>query len=472
MTDDVSAAETSLGLIVPPSQRRQQESMRQQRSQGSFLHTPEFKARVQDEVREDEHVEDEEVALRSVVTTEAESKVIEEEKLQKKQDEEDKKEREELAKMERQRITRQQRSELEGAPKTTMESYDEDQEEEDELEPSKFGNILEAAFVDPAYPWPAVEGAGRNAIELQASVDLLSGDNISVGTTESMRERMTPPERPVLTPTKRWWQCCKKDKNVIDQIREYERKKLAAKEARKAYAHLKKEKKKQKELARRMQTKYNRIPEGILIYRLDTSKKRLMLMSPPHDKTDLSTLVVEMTVVSAYPSDDKSRRGIVMVGADGQEVKLMACEQRTAVSWLEAINLMTAKAEHSQKGFSSLLMVSWMKINTFYSTKGLVLTLFFPPSQNQSTESGRNNDFQSTSTTRLKSGISTLQTTPTNLFERVLFPEERRAPVVPGAFTILWSVSAMTLSTTTKKKLLRLLPNGEPSLRTPGTFTA
>ena len=168
---------------------------------------------------------------------------------------------------------------------------------------------------------------------------------------------MRPPARPVIVPSKKWWQCCKKDDAAIAQIREYEQKKMAAKEARKAYAHLKREKKKQKELARRMQTKYNRIPEGILIYRLDTSKKRLMLMSPPHNDTNLSTLVVEMTVVSAYPSPDKSRRGIVMVGADGQEATLTACEQRTAVSWLEAINLMTAKAEHTQKGFSSLLKV-------------------------------------------------------------------------------------------------------------------
>jgi hypothetical protein len=47
-----------------------------------------------------------------------------------------------------------------------------------------------------------------------------------------------------------------------------------------------------------------------------------------------------------------------MVGADGEEATFMACEQRTAVSWLEAINLMTAKAEHTQRGFSSLLKVS------------------------------------------------------------------------------------------------------------------
>lgn len=361
MVDDTSET-TSLGLILPPTQRKQQQQQlsHRNRSQGSF-HTPEFRARVEDNVREDENVDDQEVALRSVVTPEAETKMIEEEKLQKQQDDQDKEERERMAKMERERIAQERRRTIE-ADRLEVVQLDDLEDEEDELEPSKFGNIMEAAFVDPAYPWPPVEGAGKNAIELQASIDLLQGDAVSVGTTESMRERMRPPERPVLVPTKKWWQCCKKDQNVIDQIREYEQKKMAAKEARKAYAHLKKEKKKQKELARRMQTKYNRIPEGILVYRLDTSKKRLMLMSPPHDKTNLSTLVVEMTVVSAYPSPDKSRREVVMVGADGQEATFMACEQRTAVSWLEAINLMTAKAEHTQRGFSSLLKVSDMKV--------------------------------------------------------------------------------------------------------------
>ena len=116
------------------------------------------------------------------------------------------------------------------------------------LEASKFGTLLEAAFVDPAYAWPPVEGVGKNAIELQASIDLLEGDDISVGTTESMRQRMRPPPRPVIVPSKKWWQCCKKDDAAIDQVREYEQKKMAAKEARKAYAHLKREKKKQKDI--------------------------------------------------------------------------------------------------------------------------------------------------------------------------------------------------------------------------------
>ena len=375
-TQDDDTASTSLGLIIPPSKRRDtttSSSTTTKKLSSSSLpvpsqptfHTPEFMARVEDHVGPNETVDDEDVALRSVVTTEAETKMIAEERQQQAAVEE-KREREELAKMERERIAKQRKQEQQQQQSTAMDPpesavYDDEgedeEEEEEELEASKFGTILEAAFVDPAYAWPPVEGVGKNAIELQASIDLLEGDNVSVGTTESMRERMRPPARPVIVPSKKWWQCCKKDDAAIAQIREYEQKKMAAKEARKAYAHLKREKKKQKELARRMQTKYNRIPEGILIYRLDTSKKRLMLMSPPHNDTNLSTLVVEMTVVSAYPSPDKSRRGIVMVGADGQEATLTACEQRTAVSWLEAINLMTAKAEHTQKGFSSLLKV-------------------------------------------------------------------------------------------------------------------
>mmetsp|Transcript_17398 Transcript_17398/g.43410 ORF Transcript_17398/g.43410 Transcript_17398/m.43410 type:complete len:199 (+) Transcript_17398:238-834(+) len=58
------------------------------------------------------------------------------------------------------------------------------------------GTILEAAFVDPAYQWPSPDGAGKNAIELQASVNIMLDDNESVKTTESQKERMTIPKNP------------------------------------------------------------------------------------------------------------------------------------------------------------------------------------------------------------------------------------------------------------------------------------
>jgi hypothetical protein len=228
------------------------------------------------------------------------------------------------------------------------------------------GTILEAAFVDPAYSWPPVEGEGKNAIELQASLDLLEGDNVSVGTTESMRQRMTTPPRPeIITKSKqRWWQlwCCKPkyDDAALEQVRDYEARKVAAKEARKAYAQLKKEKRRSKETALKKKQRYNRVPEGILIYRLDTSQQLLSLMSPPAQKTNLDALVKEMTIASARPSPDKSRRGIVLQGADGQEITLVACEQRTATAWLEAIQIMLAKElyKSSSGGLGSFARVS------------------------------------------------------------------------------------------------------------------
>jgi hypothetical protein len=65
-------------------------------------------------------------------------------------------------------------------------------------------------------------------------------------------------------------------------------------------------------------------------------------MSEPHCKTDESTLLREVVVASARPSQDKSRRGVILTGVDGSSVTLVACEQRTAIAWLEAIDLMLA----------------------------------------------------------------------------------------------------------------------------------
>ena len=62
-----------------------------------------------------------------------------------------------------------------------------------------YGTVLEAAFVDPAYVWPPPDGEGRNAIELQASVNLMTmddDDGATVLTTESQKERMRLPEKP------------------------------------------------------------------------------------------------------------------------------------------------------------------------------------------------------------------------------------------------------------------------------------
>jgi hypothetical protein len=207
------------------------------------------------------------------------------------------------------------------------------------------GTILEAAFVDPAYEWPPPDGEGKNAIELQASVNLIDDDD-SVRTTESQKQRMTIPPKPSaadLNGSKGrcggLWNCCKSggDAAILD-LAEYENAKRAALQARKEHYAEKKARAKQL----RMKSRYSRVPEGILIYRLDTATQTVSLMSEPHSKTDVNKLVQEMVVASARPSPDKSRRGMILTGVDGTSMSLVACEQRTAIAWLEAIDLMLA----------------------------------------------------------------------------------------------------------------------------------
>ena len=207
-----------------------------------------------------------------------------------------------------------------------------------------FGTILEAAFVDPAYQWPPPDGEGKNAIELQASISLLEEDDSSVKTTESQRLAMEIPPKPQQAEkAKKWWNCCASDEALVD-LHEWEQHKKAAIQARKEHQ----QKKKQREREMRKKQRYNRVPEGILIYRLDTATQLLTLLSEPHSKTDLSTLVTEVVVASARPSPDKSRRGMLLTGVDGKQVTIVACEQRTAIAWLEAMDLMLAN--HSRRG--------------------------------------------------------------------------------------------------------------------------
>lgn len=232
------------------------------------------------------------------------------------------------------------------------------------------GTILEAAFVDPAYSWPPKDGEGRNAIELQASLDLLMKDvndaveTDSLVTTESMKQRMQMPQKPNFTKSttietietttkKKWWQCCRAGDDVVEnaysskqrkeELRTYEQKKKSVERAIKEHQEMKQAKLRQKDKEHRRQTKYARVPEGILIYRLDTTSREVSLMNEPHAKTDVDALTREMQVVAVAPAPDKSRRGILVTGADGKETTLVACEQRTATAWLEAMSLMLAK---------------------------------------------------------------------------------------------------------------------------------
>lgn len=214
------------------------------------------------------------------------------------------------------------------------------------------GTLLEAAFVDPAYTWPPPEGQGRNAIELQASLNLTHNldddDDASFVTTASMKERMRLPPKPHDYLQYTWWKCCGRSASV-DSIafRAYEQRCAEAKRARQEHAALRKARDRLRTQNRRKEQRYSTVPEGILVYRLDTSRRLLQLMSQPHERTDRNTLVTEMTIVRAAPSNDKSRRGLVLTGEDGTIVTLIACEQRTATAWLEAMSLMSAKAKWS-----------------------------------------------------------------------------------------------------------------------------
>ena len=224
---------------------------------------------------------------------------------------------------------------------------------------SNRGTILEAAFVDPAYSWPPEDGQGPNAIELQASLDLgRDADAASEYTTESMTDRMSMPSKPqpnAATAGKRgWFSCCGKgsSKDAVvtpEQMRQYEEQKSLAKEARQQHALGKQDYLRSKEKLLRRKEKYNRVPEGILIYRLDTSDRTLQLLSPPHIKTNRDTLVESCLVQTAEPADDQTRRGLRITDTEGRHFTLQACEQRTATAWLEAIGLMDAK--HSKTSF-------------------------------------------------------------------------------------------------------------------------
>lgn len=215
------------------------------------------------------------------------------------------------------------------------------QQESPAPETAKFGSygtILEAAFVDPAYTWPPPEGEGRNAIELQASTSLMAkGDDGSVATTASERQRMTIPPKPVGAGSASLWSCCKSESAVVD-LHEWEVARKEAIKARKVHYAAKKARSKE----HRKKNRYSRVPEGMMIYRLDTSNQTLTLMSQPNPETDTSNLVHEMVIASASPSTDKSRKGMIIKSVDGKTVNLIACEQRTAISWLETMDLMLA----------------------------------------------------------------------------------------------------------------------------------
>jgi hypothetical protein len=181
------------------------------------------------------------------------------------------------------------------------------------------GTILEAAFVDPAYSWPHADGEGRNAVELQVMDD----DSYSSGPSEKGVEF-----RSVTTTTSKRglfnFKCCRSD----DVVTTEQGKKLA----KGAQKNNRRRKKKNQA--------YKRTPEGVLIYRLDTADRSIKLVSEPSSNTNVDTLLTSMVVAEAKPGSDKSRRAIDLVGDDGTKATIVACEQGSAIAWLEAMDMM------------------------------------------------------------------------------------------------------------------------------------
>uniref|UniRef100_A0A7S2M2M7 Uncharacterized protein n=1 Tax=Skeletonema marinoi TaxID=267567 RepID=A0A7S2M2M7_9STRA len=239
------------------------------------------------------------------------------------------------------------------------------------------GTIFEAAFVDPAYTWPPAEGQGKNAIELQAStaliksvapndrLDELDDDEVSLtpsmmssddeGAAASPRSRRNVQTTTTTTKKKRFG-CCKSSNEQIisanssnDLVSKsssfgsrFQKGSKAERRAERQRRIIAKKKKRRREA--RARERYRRVPEGILIYRLDTSDRTITLVSGPSSNTDMNTLMTKMVVINAKPSSDISRRGIILTGVRGEIHTVVACEQRTAIAWLESMDMMLASS--------------------------------------------------------------------------------------------------------------------------------
>jgi len=229
------------------------------------------------------------------------------------------------------------------------------------------GTIVDGAFVDPCYCWPPEEGVGRNAIELQASTALLT--NVEPGLDDlkdpelpkiKNRTKVITETEVVTTSRCGFFRLCQKEEAIVNTHTErypinmeekarlqaeYICKKKEIRTRRKENARIARE----KMLEDEAKNKYARVPEGVFIYRLDTATCTVTLLSNPSSNTDLSTLVKKIIVKKAYPSKDKSRRGIVLIGHRGERVELIACGQRTATSWMEILNMMLGNREESSE---------------------------------------------------------------------------------------------------------------------------
>jgi len=233
--------------------------------------------------------------------------------------------------------------EVQAPPPAIMEDTGEDDPVMDDTKRMVNGTLLEAAFVDPAYGWPHADGEGKNAVELQVMEDA------SFETVPSTDGPVVTTTSTTTTTTRRAniFGCCKSEDAVVTTE---EGKRMAAASS-------------SKKKRRKHKTKNNRtVPEGILIYRLDTADRSIRLVSDPSSNTDVDNLLTHMVVADAKPGNDKSRRAIELTGVDGTKTTLVACEQRSAIAWLEAIDMMLGNKGRGNK-VRLLESVMWCQWN-------------------------------------------------------------------------------------------------------------
>eukprot|EP00587_Corethron_hystrix_P003447 CAMPEP_0113297168 /NCGR_PEP_ID=MMETSP0010_2-20120614/143_1 /TAXON_ID=216773 ORGANISM="Corethron hystrix, Strain 308" /NCGR_SAMPLE_ID=MMETSP0010_2 /ASSEMBLY_ACC=CAM_ASM_000155 /LENGTH=840 /DNA_ID=CAMNT_0000150013 /DNA_START=155 /DNA_END=2677 /DNA_ORIENTATION=- /assembly_acc=CAM_ASM_000155 len=246
------------------------------------------------------------------------------------------------------------------------------------------GTVLEAAFVDPAYMWPPEDGVGSLAIELQATEKLLEGVDhdaaqlakkvarleleqqkkreaeVSAAVLARNDVRGGSAEEETVTREVRFggcFACCRDSSGQVDARADGRKSKAATPKEDDLSDEEEEDEDEDDPLAADMKsirsaprstreledrTRYSRVPEGILVYRLDTRDNTIELLSPPHQNTDVESLLTYMVVNAARPGTS-SRREVVLTGLDGQVHSLEACEQRTAISWLEAIEMMLSR---------------------------------------------------------------------------------------------------------------------------------
>ena len=214
------------------------------------------------------------------------------------------------------------------------------------------GTVMEAAFLDPAY-------AGRKGddaeVELRASTALLSNVDPSHKASKKLEVRTT---ETVTTSRCGFFQCCKKTEEQVvvkdfDSLTEDEKLMLTNGKGmcKKQKARMIKAQEKARRRAELDRKNYGKVPEGILIYRLDTAAHTVSLVSPPTEKTNMNTLVQHMVIAAASPGADTSRRSIRITGEDGSTTVLTAVEQRTAIAWMEAIEMMLGNTGRGRRLF-------------------------------------------------------------------------------------------------------------------------